>query len=276
MTMRLPESIEEVSLADIKAAMTAAIRQAQPALTIDEGSPVKAIIDILAAREFVSREYWNVRVRRNTIPYATGVDLDTIGILLNTRRNEGEVDTDYRIRLETAFAQISPVSEQAFLANAKAAVPAVFDANYLVSNIKATAVYVLATDNDGGTVGMPSAATRTAVLAYLNDPSRHLITDTLSCPAPTINDFAVVATITYTGMQATVSAGVTQAIAALNNRNFRLGRPWYRSEVSAAIQGVPGVVAVVFATGTAADQASVARNVAYRVTTFTPTYSLQT
>ena len=261
MTMRLPESIEEVSLEDIRTAITLAVRQAEPLLTVDEGSPVYHIIDILSTREMLLREYFNVRVRRNLVRYATGQDLDEIGLLLNLPRNAQETDISYRGRLEVAYAIASPVSENAFLANAQAAVPAVFDANYLVSDIKATAVYVLSSENTGGIPGMPSDATRAAVLAYLNNPARHLITDTLTCPAPTLTNFQVTATVTGSASMAAVEA----ALATFSQANSRLGREWYRSEIIAAIQAVPGVRRVVIGTGSTTDRTAVPNNQAYYI-----------
>ena len=240
---------------------------------MDEGSPVYHIIDILSVREMLLREYFNVRVRRNLARYSSGQDLDEIGLLLNTPRNTGEADQAYRSRVLLAYATASPVSEQTFLANAQAAIPTVFDANYLVSDIKETAVYILSSENDGGVLGMPSAATRTAVLNYLNNPARHLITDTLSCPAPTITEFQVTAALT---IDAGVSASnaITQATRVLEEYNQtaqRLGRPWFRSAIASAIQtGVFGVQGVNL-TGSTTDQPMVPNNQAYYIGTPTIT-----
>ena len=270
MVMRLPESIEEVSLEDIRAAITLAVRQAEPRLTIDEGSPVYHIIDILSTREMLLREYFNVRVRRNLIRYATGQDLDEIGLLLNLPRNTQETDVSYRGRLEVAYAVASPVAETAFLANAQAAVPTVFDANYLVSDIKDTAVYVLSDENQGGVQGMPSDATREAVLAYLNNPARHLITDTLSCPVPTLVEFEVRARVSVSAgfILSNIQTPIRDALRAYSRQTAsRLGRPWFQSEIVAAIQAQPGVRGVTLVTGTTADQPNVPNNTAYYIHT---------
>ena len=272
MVMRLPESIEEVSLANIRAAILQAVRTAEPELTVDEGSPVYHIIDILSVREMLLREYFNVRVRRNLVRYASGQDLDEIGLLLDTPRNTQEADEPYRNRIIVAYARSSPVAEQSFLANAQQAVTSVFDANYVVSDIKATAVYVLSSENSGGVPGMPSDDTRQAVLNYLNNPARHLITDTLTCPAPTLTEFNVVAALTIEAgaTSATVIQAATTALQAYNATAQRLGREWYRSEVAAVIQAVPGVRGVSM-TGSTTDRTTVPNNQAYYIGTPTIT-----
>lgn len=230
-TPRFPESIEQVSEAAIRAAMTARMETLLPAWEKRDTDPLTQDIADRAYREAIIRQVFNLRIARNLLDWAVGSDLDSIGAVLNTARN-GERDTEYRARIKVAYAIQTPVGSKAwYLANALAADSQVIDAGtVVVAATKAIQVYILSSENDGGTLGNPSAALIAKVQGYLNADDRKHISDVITVHLPVISPFTANLTLECNGQEPTAQA-ITAAVDAYNAANQRIGRSWYRTEV---------------------------------------------
>ena len=275
MTMAYPESIEEVSLADLQAAYTRQMLAVFPAWTQSPDDPLTHDLQVQAHREWLLRMLINRRLLRNLAPWAQGGDLDLIGQLFATPRRAGESDADYRARVQSAYAVATPIGSDAwYRGNALAVDARIFDVGIIVNpTTKAIAVYLLSRENDGGTAGQPSAALNAQVQAALNAPDKKHITDVITVEPPSLADLTANLTLTKAGSAAIPPRAVAQAVDDYNGGYFRLGQPHYQSRITAwLINRIPEIAAVQWDAGSTADQGRVAESHAWHLTLGTVNY----
>ncbi len=86
--------------------------------------PISVTLEATATQLALSFLYFNARERAAFVQYATGVDLDALGLSRDVARMIGETDTQYRRRIIDALASIQPVGSVDYIqAQARNAIP---------------------------------------------------------------------------------------------------------------------------------------------------------
>ena len=151
--------IETVSYEDIFTAMLDDLKERDSSLSITAADPAYKILEVAAYREALVRAELNDRAKGLLLAYATGSDLDHLGVTyFRTRRlliQEGdktsippvpdvwESDEDYRARLliaEDGYSTAGP--EEAYIYHAKSADPRVRDLTVVSPQGQPGTVYV--------------------------------------------------------------------------------------------------------------------------------------
>jgi phage-related baseplate assembly protein len=220
----------------------------------NESEPVTQQLEVAAYREFILRQEFNDRAKGLLIAYASGSDLDHIGVTYYyTQRlviDAGdatavppidpvyESDDNYRARCliaEDSFSTAGP--EAAYKYHVRSASGDVLDVSVISPTPGQVVVTVLSRIGDG----VPDAALLTTVDTALADDVRPM-TDEVIVQAPTILNYTVNATLTaYAGFnQANIQAASTASLQTWINSQQLLGRDITVAGIKAALM-VAGV-----------------------------------
>lgn len=253
-----PDAITQVSYETILTEMLADLQARDPSLDLSPADPVYKVVEIAAYREALLRQEFNDRTKGLLLAYATGSDLDHLGVTYyNTQRlliDAGdptavpplpatyESDDAYRSRLlisEDSYSTAGPAA--AYIYHAKSASGDVHD----VTAVSPTAGQVVVTVLTHSGNGVPDQTLLDAVTAALNDDVRPL-TDEVIVQAPTVLNYTVNATLTvYAGFnQANIQTAAEASLATYVHEQHLLGRDITVTGVKAAmlVAGVHDVV----------------------------------
>ena len=260
-----PEVIETLAFETILQSLKDDFLTRHPAAAdvIDlESDPLVKLLETAAYRELLLRARYNDEARSLLLAFATGTNLDHIGVTYfnGTERltvtpadNTAvpptpaimETDADYRLRL-----QLQPESESvagprdAFRFHAISADGQIKDAAVTSPQGGTTEVFVL-THTGSGIPGAPLLAT---VSAALNGESIRPLSEEVIVSAPAIVNYALSVELTLFAGPATevVTAAVNAALFAFATDHHRLGTDIIRSAIDAAAHqsGVKKVVIV--------------------------------
>jgi len=91
-----PEVLDEPSYEDILEEMLGELRDKDPDLDLGPADPARKVLEVAAYRELLRRQDQNNRIRRLLLAYASGSDLDHIGVTYHAteRRVTEEPDDD--------------------------------------------------------------------------------------------------------------------------------------------------------------------------------------
>jgi phage-related baseplate assembly protein len=244
-----PQAIEQVSYDTVLAAMLADLQVRDPSLDLSPADPVYKVLEIAAYREALLRQEFNDRAKGLLLAYATGSDLDHIGVTYYyTQRlviDPGnptavppidpvyESDDDYRARCliaEDAFSTAGPAA--AYIYHTKSASGDVLDVSAVSPVPGQVVVTVLSRLGDG----TPDQALLDAVTVALGDDVRPM-TDEVIVQAPTVIDYTVNATLTvYAGFnQANIQAAAEASLQAWIDTQHLLGRDITVAGIKAAL-----------------------------------------
>lgn len=244
-----PQAIEQVGYDAVLTAMLADLQARDPSLDLSPADPVYKVLEIAAYREALLRQEFNDRAQGLLLAYATGSDLDHIGVTYYyTQRlviDPGnptavppidpvyESDDDYRARCliaEDAFSTAGPVT--AYQYHVKSASGDVLDVSVVSPTPGQVVVTVLSRIGDG----TPDAALLTTVTDALADDVRPM-TDEVIVQAPTIIDYTINATLTvYAGFnQANILAAAEASLQAWVDTQHLLGRDITVAGIKAAL-----------------------------------------
>ncbi|MBB5985313.1 baseplate assembly protein [Sphingobium lignivorans] len=259
-----PDLIEPLSYEVILAEMVARLKTFIPDFDDSlESDPVVRILQVAAYYRMLDRQRVNDAARALLVAYASGADLDHLGILFGVERLElapadeeagtravMEADDDFRRRIVLAPESFSVAGPSgAYIAHALAADGDVLDASAVSPDPAEVIVYILSRTGTGAA----SPALIDAVAAALSDERVRPVADRLTVSSATIVTYAITAQIkTYPGPDASVVIAQAQARAqAFAQEHKRLGRDITRSGIFAALH-VAGVQNVLL-TAPAAD-----------------------
>lgn len=258
-----PEVIETLAFESILESLKADFLTRHPAAAdiLDlESDPLVKLLETAAYRELLIRARYNDEARALLLAFATGANLDHIGVTYfnDTERltvtpadNAAvppipavmEIDDDYRLRL-----QLQPESESvagprdAFRFHAITADGQIKDASVTSPIAGTTEVFVL---THTGT-GLPGAPLLATVAAALNGETIRPLSEEVIVSAPTIVNYALDIELTLFSGPATevVTAAVNAALATFASDHHRLGTDIIRSAIDAAAHqsGVKKVV----------------------------------
>ena len=227
-----------------------------------ESDPLVKLLETAAYRELLLRARYNDEARALLLAFATGANLDHIGItyfngterLTVTPADNAaipptpavmETDDNYRMRL-----LLQPESESvagprdAFRFHALSADGQIKDASVTSPIAGTTEVFVLT----GTGTGLPGAPLLATVAAALNGESIRPLSEEVIVSAPTIVNYALDVELTLFSGPSTelVTAAVNDALAAFAADHHRLGADIVRSAIDAAAHqsGVKKVVIV--------------------------------
>jgi phage-related baseplate assembly protein len=252
-----PAAIEQKDYETILAEMKADLIAKNPDLAAaldNESEPVTQQLEVSAYREYILRQEFNDRLQGLLLAYATGSDLDHIGVTyFYTERlviDAGnptavppvdpvyESDDDYRARCliaEDSFSTAGP--EAAYQYHVKSASGDVLDVSVVSPTPGQVVVTVLSRIGDG----TPDAALLTTVTSALADDVRPM-TDEVIVQAATVINYTVNATLTaYAGFnQANIQAAAAASLQAWVATQHLLGRDITDTGIKAALK-VEGV-----------------------------------
>lgn len=256
-----PEVIQTISVEEEFVAMRDDLIAKDPSLAgvlALDSEPLTKLIQIAALRVANLRAESNDRAKALLLAYATGADLDHIGVTYyRTQRlvlDPGdptavpprdplyETDADYRARLliaEDSYSTAGPAA--AYIYHTKSASGDIHDVT--VTSPTAGQVVVTVLTHSGN--GVPDQALLDTVTAALNDDVRPL-TDEVIVQAPTVIDYTVNATLTiYAGFnQGNIQASAQASLDTYVHAQHVLGRDITVTGVKASmlVAGVHDVV----------------------------------
>jgi len=249
-----PQSIIPLDYEAVLADMVSRYALAVPELAENinlESDPVRKLLEIVAYEKTLFFNVINQATKANMVAYAVAADLDNLAALIPLLRNEGESDTDFRVRVQLApegFSVAGPRGAYEF--HARSADPAVLDVaidTYDEANVAPGAptlgevhVYVLAAAD-----GTLPAEVQANVEAVLNDGDVRPLTDQVSIKAPLTENYDITAELSISSgpSAATVIAAAQTAVQAYVSSLFVFGGTITRSGIIAAVH-VAGVVNV--------------------------------
>lgn len=223
-----------------------------------ESDPLVKLLEVVAYREMIMRQRHNDRVRRLLLAYASGADLDHIGVsYFFTARHvlepgdpgatppqppTLESDDDYRRRLLLAPDRFSTAgAEGAYIYHALGADPEVRDATATSPAATEVTVAVLARQGDG-TADQPLLD---RVADALNANEIRPLTDLVTVVSAEVVNYQVRAALTLRPGPdpEPVRQAAIDAVAALVERRHRLGADLIRDAILAAlyVEGVERV-----------------------------------
>lgn len=244
-----PEAIQQVDYDTVLAEMLADLQGRDSSLDLSPSDPVYKVLEVAAYREALLRQDFNDRVRGLLLAYATGSDLDHIGVTYYyTQRlvlDPGdatavppvepvyELDDDYRARCliaEDSFSTAGP--EAAYKYHVKSASGDVLDVSVVSPTPGQVVVTVLSRLGDG----TPDQTLLDAVTAALGDDVRPM-TDEVIVQAPTVTNYTVNATlIVYAGFnQANIQSAAETSLQAWIDTQHLLGRDITVAGIKAAL-----------------------------------------
>lgn len=258
-----PGVVESLSYETILAAMIADLQARDSAFTaLVESDPAYKILEVAAYRELLIRQRINDAAKACMLAYATGADLDNLGVLYGVSRlviDPGtptavppipptyEDDESMRSRIQLSLEGLStagPVDAYRFHALSVSGVKDVSVTSPVPGQVRVSVLS--ATGN-----GTASPTLVSTVNAALNNQNVRPLTDQVIVQAADINPFTVVAQLyLYPGPDQEVVR--QEAIAAVNSyvtANHRPGRDIVLSGLYAALHR-PGVQRAVITTPT--------------------------
>jgi phage-related baseplate assembly protein len=257
-----PEVIEALAFENILTALKDDFitRYPDSAAVIDlESDPVTKLLETFAYRELIIRSRYNDEARALLLTFATGADLDHLGItyyqetrLVVTPANPAtipptlavlESDPDYRQRLALKPESWSVAGPRdAFKWHAISADGQIKDASVTSPTGGTTQVYILTRAGNG----IPTPAQIDAVLNVLNGETVRPLSELVLVSAPTIVDYTINLSLTLFPGPASelVIAAVNAALASFTANSHKLGTDIVRSAID-AVAHVAGVKKVV-------------------------------
>lgn len=252
-----PSVVQTVSYETIFSEMHADMLSRDPNLSITPADPAYKILEVAAYREALIRSELNDRAKGLLLAYATGSDLDHLGVTyFNTERlviqeadnnavppvpEVKESDDDYRARMllaEDGYSTAGPVA--AYIYHAKSATSEVKDVS--VTSPSAGQVVVALLSRSGN--GSADQALVDAVTAALSDDVRPM-TDEVIVQGATIVEYTVNASLTvYPGFnQTSIRTLAEESLLAWVADQHRLGRDITVAGIKAAllVEGVHDV-----------------------------------
>lgn len=171
-----PDVLETVSYEAIYQELEAQLQQQFPDYPFLPSDPAIKLMELFAYREVLLRQRVNDAAQSVMVAYATGSDLDHLGVLFGVAREEAESDERYRLRIPLSLESHSmggtsgAYQYHAFTASAK--VKDVFVESTLpgIVEVHVLPVADVVTLED-------KEALRTEVLRYLNDEDVRPLTD---------------------------------------------------------------------------------------------------
>lgn len=248
----------ETLLAERKATLISlypADQQAAIARTLTlESEPIVKLLQENAYREIILRQRVNEAARANMVAFATGGDLDQLGVnngvlrLTITPADDAaippvaavmESDDDFRLRVAGAFEGLSVAGPTgAYEYHAKSADGRVADASAISPSPAVVTVTVLSREGNG----TAPADLLAVVDAELNDENVRPVADRVTVQSAAIVNYRVDATLfIYPGPEAEpIRAAAEARLAAFVSAQRRLGRDIRQSALYAALH-VEGV-----------------------------------
>jgi len=248
----------ETLLAERKATLISlypADQQAAIARTLTlESEPIVKLLQENAYREIILRQRVNEAARANMVAFATGGDLDQLGVnngvlrLTITPADDAaippvaavmESDDDFRLRVAGAFEGLSVAGPTgAYEYHAKSADGRVADASAISPSPAVVTVTVLSREGNG----TAPADLLAVVDAALNDENVRPVADRVTVQSAAIVNYRVDATLfIYPGPEAEpIRAAAEARLAAFVSAQRRLGRDIRQSALYAALH-VEGV-----------------------------------
>lgn len=153
-----------------------------------ESEPARKLLEVAAYRETLVRARVNDAARSLLLASARGADLDNLGALFGTARQEGETDARFRRRIQLAPEAFSVAGPQgAYVYHALTAAPWARDASAISPSPGAVTVTVLKEGDDP----VPGAEELRAVARSLNTEEVRPLTDMVSVRGPTIREVGI-------------------------------------------------------------------------------------
>jgi phage-related baseplate assembly protein len=240
-----PDIIETLDYEAIVTAMRNDLVERFPLIAgvIDlESEPARKLIEAFAYRELRLRARINDAARAVLLASSYGTNLDHLGALFATARQEGESDARFRRRIQLApeaFSVAGP--EGAYQYHALTVAPWARD----VSAVSRRPGVVRVTVLKEGADPMPTLAEREAVRLHLGNEAIRPLTDVVEVLAPIIRRTRVVAKLTlYPGPDTqVVRQRALTAVTSWTEKNRMLGMNLRRSALYAALhqEGVHSV-----------------------------------
>ena len=207
-----------------------------------ESEPARKLIEAFAYRELRLRARINDAARAVLLASSYGTNLDHLGALFATARQEGESDARFRRRIQLApeaFSVAGP--EGAYQYHALTVAPWARDVSAVSRRPGVVRVTVLKEGNDPA----PALAEREAVRLHLKNEAIRPLTDVVEVMAPAIRRARVVAKLTlYPGPDGElVRQRALAAVTTWVEKNRMLGMNLRRSALYAALhqEGVHSV-----------------------------------
>lgn len=269
-TLPAPAVVEPLSFESIYAAMLADLQLRLPEWTANlESDPIVKLLQTCAYRELVIRQRVNEAAKAVMLAYATGADLDHLGVLFNVIRLEDEDDTRLRSRIQQGLAAVGAAGPAAaYRAHAMAvsanivdvAVHSEFPGRVDVTVLAHQASDTATTDPQAIAIGAalfpgvaldagqsPTVAPHNApllqsVITALSDEDVRPLTDQVVVASPTVQATAIVARLhLYRGPDpSTIVAQARASLSVKLGSLRRIGHDMTRASLIAAL-AVPGV-----------------------------------
>ncbi len=232
-----PDIIETLDYEAIVQAMRDDLVQRFPLIVgvIDlESEPARKLIEAFAYRELRLRARVNDAARAVLLASSYGTNLDHLGALFATARQDGESDDRFRRRIQLApeaFSVAGP--EGAYQYHALTVAPWARDVSAISTRPGIVQVTVLKT----GTEPSPTLAERETIRLHLRDEAIRPLTDVVEVLAPAIRRTSIVARLTlYPGPDAqVVRQRALSAVTSWVEKNRMLGMNLRRSALYAAL-----------------------------------------
>ncbi len=207
-----------------------------------ESEPARKLIEAFAYRELLLRARINDSARAVLLASSYGSNLDHLGALFGTARQEGETDARLRRRIQLAPEAFSVAGPQgAYQYHALTVAPWARDVSAIMTSPGTVRVTVL----KEGAMPTPNAGELQGVLIALRDNDLRPLTDVVHVLPPQVVPVTIEATLTlYSGPDATLVR--TRALTALTEwveSNRMLGMNLRRSAIFAKLhqEGVHSV-----------------------------------
>lgn len=243
--LKPPDIIETLDYEQIVTAMRDDLVQRFPLIVgvIDlESEPARKLIEAFAYRELRLRARINDAARAVLLASSYGANLDHLGALFATARQDGESDDRFRRRIQLvpeAFSVAGP--EGAYQYHALTVAPWARDVSAISTRPGIVRVTVLKT----GTEPSLTLAEREMIRLHLRDEAIRPLTDVVEVLAPAIRRTRIVARLTlYPGPDAqVVRQRALSAVTSWVEKNRMLGMNLRRSALYAALhqEGVHSV-----------------------------------
>ncbi len=243
--LKPPDIIETLDYEAIVTAMRDDLVERFPLIAgvIDlESEPARKLIEAFAYRELRLRARINDAARAVLLASSYGTNLDHLGALFATARQDGESDDRFRRRIQLApeaFSVAGP--EGAYQYHALTVAPWSRDVSAISTRPGIVRVTVLKT----GTEPSPTLAERETIRLHLRDEAIRPLTDVVEVLAPAIRRTSIVARLTlYPGPDGeVVRQRALSAVTSWVEKNRMLGMNLRRSALYAALhqEGVHSV-----------------------------------
>jgi len=243
--LKPPDIIENLDYEAIVTAMRDDLLARFPLIAgvIDlESEPARKLIEAFAYRELRLRARINDAARAVLLAVSYGTNLDHLGALFATERQDGESDDRFRRRIQLApeaFSVAGP--EGAYQYHALTVAPWARDVSAISTRPGIVRVTVLKTGADPS----PTLAERETIRLHLRSEAIRPLTDVVEVLAPAIRRTRIVARLTlYPGPDAqVVRQRALSAVTSWVEKNRMLGMNLRRSALYAALhqEGVHSV-----------------------------------